>query len=183
MELKGSVQGALKGAKKVVIPGFLVHQEVLDSTRMLSQEQRESMPPASLRQGRTDREDPKAKLCLHRCLRGLSLRGHIRCKICILIYNLFTSIGQYQSFPMTVPRSTYLIFQASSHPLPFIRAQSCFPCASTHYSPSCLSSGFYSILYGQSHVGITRTHSLIIRPPQGGLPHHPSQVNYKQKEG
>lgn len=70
MELKGSVQSALKGAKKVVVHGFLVHQEVLDKTRMLSQEQGESMPPASMRQGRTDREEPKAKLCPHGCLRG-----------------------------------------------------------------------------------------------------------------
>ena len=74
MELRGLVQSALKGAEKVVMHGFLVHQEVLDSTRMLSQEQGESMPPASLRQGRTDREDPKGKLCPRGCLsKGLVL--------------------------------------------------------------------------------------------------------------
>ena len=47
---------------------WCMHQEVLDRTRMLSQEQGESMPPAILRQGRTDREEPKAKLCPHGCL-------------------------------------------------------------------------------------------------------------------
>ena len=47
---------------------WCMHQEVLDRTRMLSQEQGESMPPASLRQGRTDREEPKAELCPHGCL-------------------------------------------------------------------------------------------------------------------
>lgn len=30
MELRGLVQSALKGAEKVVMHGFLVHQEVLD---------------------------------------------------------------------------------------------------------------------------------------------------------
>lgn len=44
MQLKGSVQSTLKGAKKVVVHGFLVHQEVLDSTKMLSQEQGEYAP-------------------------------------------------------------------------------------------------------------------------------------------
>lgn len=76
MELRGLVQSASNGAEKLVMHGFLLHQEMLDSLRMLSQEQGESMPPATLRQGRTDREDPKAKLYPRGCLsKGLVFEG------------------------------------------------------------------------------------------------------------